>query len=83
MTTIHVQVPDDTFVTARRSPDEVAREMRIALAVRWYELGIVSQGKAAEIAGMSRSEFIDTLGAFDTSVSQETIDDVRVALGRG
>jgi predicted HTH domain antitoxin len=83
MATIRVQVPDDIVVTARRSPDEVARAMRIALAVRWYGLGIVSQGKATEIAGMSRSEFIDTLGSFDTSVSQETIDDVRVALGRG
>ena len=83
MTTIHVQVPDDTFVTARTSPAEVAREMRIALAVRWYERGIVSQGKAAEIAGMSRSEFIDTVGSFGASVSQETIDDIRQVLGRG
>ena len=83
MTTIHVQVPDDTFVTACRSPDEVAQEMRIALAVRWYELGIVSQGKAAEIAGLSRAEFIDTVGSFGASVCQETIDDVREALARG
>lgn len=83
MTTIHVQIPDDTFVTARKSPDEVAREMRIALAVRWYALGVVSQGRAAEMAGMSRSAFIDTLGEFGVPACQETIDDIREVLARG
>ena len=35
--------------------------MRVAAAVKWYELGKVSQGKAAEIAGLSRSAFITAL----------------------
>ena len=31
--------------------------MRVAAAVQWYSQGIVSQGKAAELAGLTRSEF--------------------------
>ena len=53
MASVTVMIPDDTFATVRRSPDEVAAEMRIAVAVRWYQLGLVSQGKGAEIAGLS------------------------------
>jgi len=44
--------------------------LRLAAAVKWYELGLVSQARAAEIAGISRSEFIDTLGRFKVSAFQ-------------
>jgi len=35
--------------------------MRIAAAVQWYAEQRISQGKAAEIAGLSRAAFIDEL----------------------
>ena len=35
--------------------------MRIAAAVQWYAQGIVSQGKAAELADLTRSEFLEEL----------------------
>ena len=35
--------------------------MRVAAAVQWYAQGIVSQGKAAELAGLTRSEFLEEL----------------------
>jgi predicted HTH domain antitoxin len=76
-------IPDDTFATVRRAPDEVAREMRIAIAVRWYELGLVSQGKGADIAGLNRIEFINALSEFGVSASQESAQDIQEALGRG
>ena len=38
--------------------------MRIAAAIKWYELGEISQGKAAEIAGLTRSEFINALSRY-------------------
>jgi len=83
MTTVPVELPEETFAVARRSPDEVAREMKSALAVRWYEQGLVSQGMAAQIAGMSRSEFLDTLSAYGVAACQETIEDIDKALRRG
>jgi predicted HTH domain antitoxin len=38
--------------------------MRLAAAVKWYEMGIISQEKAAEVAGVSRSDFIFSLARF-------------------
>ena len=35
--------------------------MRLAAAIKWYELGRVSQGKGAEVANLSRAEFIKAL----------------------
>lgn len=83
MSTISVLIPDDTFAVVRRAPEEIAREMRIAVAVRWYDLGIVSQGKGAEIAGLSRAEFIDALSEFGVSACQETVAEIQEAIRRG
>lgn len=49
---------------------EFIQKMRLAAAVKWYELGEISQGKAAEVAGLSRSEFIEALGRYQVSVFQ-------------
>jgi predicted HTH domain antitoxin len=70
--TVCVDVPESVFAALRKSPDQFAREMRIAAAVKWYELGQLSQGKAAEIAGLSRDEFVSALVRFKVSPFQYT-----------
>ncbi|MEW6210654.1 MAG: UPF0175 family protein [Acidobacteriota bacterium] len=70
MQTIKMELPETAFAALGKSPDEFAREMRIAAAVKWYEVGELSQGKAAEIAGLSRAEFIRALSRFKVSVFQ-------------
>jgi predicted HTH domain antitoxin len=40
----------------------VDRELRLLLAVKLFELGRVSLGQAAEMAGRGKVEFIDELG---------------------
>jgi len=44
------------------SDDEFAREAAFLLAARLYEMGKLSSGKAAEMAGMARVEFLEALG---------------------
>jgi predicted HTH domain antitoxin len=64
MTNITVNLPDTAFSALRKTPDEFGQEMRIAAAVKWYELEQISQGKAAEIAGLTRAEFILALSRY-------------------
>jgi predicted HTH domain antitoxin len=72
MQTVSINLPDTAFAALRKSPDEFVREMRIAAAVKWYELGELSQGKAAEVAGLTRAGFIDALARFKVSPLQYT-----------
>jgi predicted HTH domain antitoxin len=58
MKTIPIQLPETAFSALRKNPEEFVQEMKIAAAVKWYELGDISQNKAAEIAGLTRTEFI-------------------------
>jgi predicted HTH domain antitoxin len=83
MTTVQVALPDDVFSTMHKSPGEVADEMRVAAATIWYAKGLISQGQGAEIAGLSRADFMQTLSDAGVSPFQETLDEVRESLRRG
>lgn len=61
MTTLTLDLPEDVFSALRRSPDQFARELRLAAAIHWYQREKVSQEKAAQIAGLDRSDFLTAL----------------------
>lgn len=76
MQTVSINLPETAFAALRKAPDEFVREMRIAAAVKWYELGELSQGKAAEVAGLTRAEFIQALARFKVSPLQYTAEEL-------
>lgn len=76
MTTVVIQVPESTFAALRRSPDEFTRELCLAAAIHWYSQGRLAQSKAAELAGISRAEFIDELFRRRITVTQITSNEL-------
>ncbi|MEF8749001.1 MAG: UPF0175 family protein [Candidatus Accumulibacter propinquus] len=79
MTQVILDLPESAFATLHQAPKEFAQEMRVAAAaaaVKWYELGRLSQGRAAEIAGLTRAAFIDALSRYQVSPFQYTAEEV-------
>ncbi|MBM3495986.1 MAG: UPF0175 family protein [Armatimonadetes bacterium] len=74
--TIPFTLPEGVFSILRTNPAAFADEMRLIAAVKWYEMGRISQAKAAELAGLSRHDFVMSLPAFGTSPFQETASDL-------
>ena len=67
---LKLEMPDGAFSALHKNPDEFGREMRLVAAVKWYEMTAISQEKAAEIAGLSRVDFMEALGRLRVSPFQ-------------
>jgi predicted HTH domain antitoxin len=78
-----LELPEDLFSILRSSPDVFVKELRLAAAAKWYEIGRISQSKAAELAGISRREFLDALARFEVSPFQATPIELADELARG
>ncbi len=61
MATLTIELPDEVYTALRRSPSEVQRDARLTLAIHWYSQGLVSQERAAMIAGLDRTDFLMAL----------------------
>ena len=83
MPTVTMDLPEDVFSALRRSPEEFAREMRLAAAMFWYSRAMISQEKAAEIAGLNRAEFLKALARNEMDVFLVDFDDLKREAARG
>ncbi len=72
--TYPIELPKSAFSALRKSPAEFIQEMKYAAAIKWYESERISQAKAAEIAGLSRYNFLTLLAQYNVSAIQYTPD---------
>lgn len=83
MPTVSVDIPVELLSATRQSPDEFLREMRLAAAMHWYARGIISQEKAAEVAGLDRTDFLLALAQEKVPAFAVDFDQLREEIGRG
>lgn len=76
MNTVSIEIPEAAFTFLKKNQADVGRELLTAAVVKWFEIGTVSQGKAAEILGLSRAEFLALLTAYRVSAWQYTKEDL-------
>jgi len=79
---VSIDLPESAFSALRKTPESFVDEMRLAAAIKWYEAGMISQSKGAEIAGVSRQEFIDAFARFKVSPFQDTPEQLAEELAR-
>jgi len=65
---IVIDVPEKILLAEKTDETAFARELQMLAAVKLYELGRLSSGRAAELAGMPRVEFLLNLERYKVSL---------------
>ena len=78
--TLTIEYGDDILVGLGLSPDQFSEEARFLLAAKLYELGKLSSGQAAGLAGKSRVEFLHSLTKVGVPVSNLTAEEADVEM---
>lgn len=73
---VRIEYPQELLWALQQEPEEFAAQAQILLAVKLYELGKLSTGLAAQVAGVSRETFFHLLGQYGLSPFGQTADEI-------
>ncbi len=63
-----IDYPDDLAQAINVEAENLGAEMKLMAALKLFELGKLSAGKAAELAGMTKRDFIDACAQYRVSM---------------
>lgn len=74
--TLTIKYPEGVLLSLKEDKEGFEKEAKFILALKLYELGKLSSGKAAKLAGISRIEFLMKLGRYKVSPFQVDLDEI-------
>ena len=77
MSQVLLDIPEDSLLALRVSADEIGEELRMAAAAKLFEIGRLSSGAAAELAGVPKPLFLTRLGDYGVVTFRQTEDELR------
>lgn len=81
MQQIILQIPEKVLLAEKMDAVAFGKEMQILTAVKLYELGRLSSGRAADLAGVSRVEFLLLLKQYNVFPLFAELEDLEKNVG--
>jgi predicted HTH domain antitoxin len=76
MPMIQIELPDEVLLSLKETPEGLSRVIRMAAAAKLYELGKLSSGRAADLAGLPRVSFLQSLERYGVPIFEVTEDEL-------
>lgn len=77
MSQVVLDIPDDALSALGHSPENAGEELRLAAAVKLYELKRISSGAAARLAGIPRVAFLSRLAEYGVDTFDLSEEDLK------
>lgn len=77
MSQITMEIPDDALLALKLTEGEAAAALRMAAAVKLYELGRLGSGAAARLAGVPRVVFLSRIADYGVDTFDLTEEELR------
>jgi len=77
MSLVKFEIPDDIFLAMKVSAESIGEELCMLAAVKLYELGRLSSGAAAGLAGVPRLVFLSKLADYGVDTFQLTEEQLK------
>ena len=77
MSQITLSIPDETLLALKVTPEQLGHDLVLVAAVKFYELGRLSSGAAAKLAGIPRVVFLSKMADYGVDtfrLSEEQIE---------
>jgi predicted HTH domain antitoxin len=77
MSQITLDIPEESLLSLKLSESAAAAEIRLVAAVKLYELGRLSSGAAARLAGIPRVLFLSKLADYGVDTFRLSVDELQ------
>lgn len=77
MEKIILEIPEEILISLKETPTELSRDIRMLAAVKLYEMGKLSSGRAAQLAGIPRVSFLQSLSRYSVSMFELTHEELK------
>jgi predicted HTH domain antitoxin len=78
MANLHIEIPEDILIATSQSSEEFLNEAKFFLAAKLFDLGRLSSGRAAQLCGMNRVDFLlrlHTVGVSAIQIDEQELEE--------
>jgi predicted HTH domain antitoxin len=76
MSQVTFSIPDEILLALKTTPEALGPRIRFAASVKLYEMGQLSSGAAAQLAGVPKPYFLSHLADYDVSTFDLSEEDL-------